>query len=75
MAGAIFFGAFVYSLERLELGDDASAFPDIGNAAWFMLVTFSTVGYGDAPIPDPHPSPSPSPSPSPNRNPSPKPNP
>ena len=29
-----------------ELGDEG-AFPDMGIAVWFMLVTFSTVGYGD----------------------------
>ena len=68
-AGAIFFGSFVYSLERLEMGEEAAAFPDIGNAAWFMLVTFSTVGYGHGPNPDPNPDPDPDPNPNPDSDP------
>jgi len=58
--GAILFGALDYYLERFELRgaqgfkqseDDmwegTDAFPDFGTAVWFMIVTFSTVGYGD----------------------------
>ena len=56
--GAVFFGAFVYYFEKLEMryrfGEDENGeaieegnFPDVGNGIWFMLVTFCTVGYGD----------------------------
>ena len=43
----------MYYFEKLELREQIEAdpsleqFPDIGTAVWFMLVTFSTVGYGD----------------------------
>ena len=58
LIGAVFFGSFVYYFEKLEMryrfGEDEDGnpiqegnFPDIGNGIWFMLVTFSTVGYGD----------------------------
>lgn len=55
LVGVVFFGSAVYYFEALELGelidnDHASgtaAFPDLGTAIWFMIVTFSTVGYGD----------------------------
>ena len=41
------FGAAVYYFEKLE----TAKFPDIGTSIWFMLVTFSTVDYGDyAPV-------------------------
>ena len=58
LIGAVFFGSFVFYFERLEMryrfgadengtAYDEGNFPDIGNGIWFMLVTFSTVGYGD----------------------------
>jgi hypothetical protein len=49
-AVSFFFGAAVYYFEKLETGA-TDKFPDIGTSIWFMLVTFSTVGYGDyAPV-------------------------
>ena len=53
--GAIFFGAAIFYFENIELGDfdpdagttNTEAFPDVGTGVWFMIVTFTTVGYGD----------------------------
>ena len=42
-----FFGAVVYYAERLVLEDEDLAFGNITLAIWFMLVTLTTVGYGD----------------------------
>lgn len=58
LIGAFFFGAVIYYLERIELvvvpaNDNRTApagetpFNDLGEAIWCMIVTFTTVGYGD----------------------------
>jgi hypothetical protein len=39
-------GVALYYVERLD-NTATQHFPDVGNAVWFMVVTFSTVGYGD----------------------------
>jgi hypothetical protein len=44
---AFFFGACLYYTEREMLVKEDMAFPEMTMAIWFMLVTFSTVGYGD----------------------------
>jgi hypothetical protein len=57
--GAFFFGAVIYYVDHIELvvwanvndtlADELqlSNFQGIGEAVWFMLVTFTTIGYGD----------------------------
>jgi len=55
LIGAFFFGAIIYYLEHIELevlaGGNAteggSPYNDLGEAIWCMIVTFTTVGYGD----------------------------
>jgi len=53
LIGAFFFGAILYYVEHIELvilradRSGGSPFGDIGEAIWCMLVTFTTVGYGD----------------------------
>jgi len=54
-AAVFFFGALIYHVERVAESDTSTitgregteAFPDMATAIWFMIVTFSTVGYGD----------------------------
>lgn len=56
--GAFFLGFLVFYAELLELGEsednkdgvNETAFTDVGNAVWFMIVTFTTVGYGDVTV-------------------------
>lgn len=50
--GAAFLGAVLYFFEKLEAdlssnNGTETAFPHVNDALWFMIVTFSTVGYGD----------------------------
>jgi hypothetical protein len=55
LIGVVFFGSAVFYFESWETGqlfsderaNGTAAFPDLGTAIWFMIVTFSTVGYGD----------------------------
>lgn len=39
-------GSIIFYAESLELGED-SAFESVPTAMWFMIVTITTVGYGD----------------------------
>jgi len=47
--GSILLGSIIYAVEQAELGRELAdtTFPDVGTGVWFMIVTFSTVGYGD----------------------------
>ena len=50
--GAFFYGALIFYFEHMELVlirglPDAVKFNDLGEAIWCMIVTFTTVGYGD----------------------------
>ena len=48
--GAAFLGAVLFFFENLEASlsnSTETAFPEVNDALWFMIVTFSTVGYGD----------------------------
>ena len=42
----VLFASILYYLEKQSLGED-SAFGSIPHAMWFMVVTMTTVGYGD----------------------------
>ena len=46
---AFFFGAVLYYVERLSLGSASGLndFSEMSMGIWFILVTFTTVGYGD----------------------------
>lgn len=48
LLGAFFFGSILFYSERLaEAHGGTSEFNAMSMSVWFMLVTFSTVGYGD----------------------------
>jgi len=47
--GSFLLGSVMYAAEQIELGSEIAdqTFPDVGTGVWFIIVTFSTVGYGD----------------------------